>query len=291
MERTLILKRFKEIGLKPSEAKTYLSLLQRDTLTVSEVAKLAGIPRANAYHALEELMVKGMCVAKPGETKKYSASDPSILVEKFHIQADEDAKRHLQDLTEKEKGVLEKNKVTKENISALLQELRPEYQRSRLETNPMDYIEIIKDPYQIHKRFMQLAAEAREEILVFTKQPYSVPREQLEEQIDQETHVLKKGIRGRSIYEIPSEGEQKRWLLEIIKRAVTAGEEARVLDELPMKMAIFDSRIVIYVLEDPVSKQPSVTTQIVEHRTLAKSLKILFETFWQRAEDHRILTT
>lgn len=289
MERTLILKRFKEIGLKPSEAKTYLSLLQRDTLTVSEVAKLAGIPRANAYHALEELMVKGMCVAKPGETKKYSASDPSILVEKFHIQADENAKRHLQDLTEKEKGVLEKNKATKENISALLQELKPQYEKSRLETNPLDYIEIIKDPYQIHKRFMQLVAEAKEEILVFTKPPFSRSPEQRDEHLDQETEVLKRGIRGRCIYEIPTDEDESRWLSEHIKGAVRAGEEARVLEDVPMKMAIFDSRIVLFALGDPLSKGPSLTSQIVEHRDLARSLKILFESLWEEAEDYHVL--
>jgi hypothetical protein len=131
--------------------------------------------------------------------------------------------------------------------------------------------------------------EAEHEILVFTKPPYSGPPQKIEEQIQQESQILKKGVRGRSIYEIPKTKEEAQWWFEAIDAAVKHGEEARVIKELPMKMAIFDSRIVIYTLEDPVSKQISLTTQIVEHRSLAKGLKVLFETFWERAEDYHVL--
>jgi hypothetical protein len=56
----------------------------------------------------------------------------------------------------------------------------------------------------------------------------------------------------------------------MIERCVRGGEEARVLKRLPMKMAIFDSRVVMYALVDPVSKQTSLTSQIVEHPALAE---------------------
>jgi len=289
MHRTLILKRFKEIGLKSSEAKTYLSLLEKDTLTVSEVSRIAGIPRANAYQALEELMSKGLCISKPGDTKKYSASDPALLVEKFHMQADEAAERELQNLTEKEKLILDRSNVAKENITNLMKELRPQYENSREKTNPLDYIEIIKDPYQTHKRYLQLVAAAKEEILVITKPPFSGPREKLEEQVDQGTHASKRGVRVRCIYEIARDEGEVRWLLEMIKRAVSAGEEARVSEELPVKMALFDSTIVMFWLEDPVYQQISLTAQVVVHLSLTKGLKILFETLWQQAQDYRIL--
>jgi sugar-specific transcriptional regulator TrmB len=291
MHRTLILKSFKEIGLKSSEAKTYLSLLEKDTLTVSEVSRIAGIPRANAYQALEELMSKGLCISKPGDTKKYSASDPALLVEKFHMQADEAAQRELQDLTDREKAILEKNEAAKENITSLLKELRPQYEKSRLQTNPLDYIEIIRDPYQLHRKYLQLVGETKQEILVFTKPPFTRPREKLSEEQDGSLmDSLRRGIRLRSIYEVSADDEdQKGWWFELIDVGVRAGEEARVIDELPMKMAIFDSRIVMCALADPVSGQISLTSQIVEHPALAKGLKILFETLWERAEDYHIL--
>jgi sugar-specific transcriptional regulator TrmB len=297
MEKRLILKRFKDMGLTSYEVKCYLSLLERDTLTVAEVSKLAAIPRPNAYEALEKLMSKGLCVAKPGATKQYSASDPSLLEEKLLVQLHEEAETKMDDFKEdltrslkrKEKEILERSQAARQNVRKLITELRPQYEKSRLETNPMDYIEIIKDPYQIHKRFVHLVGEAKEEILVFSKPPFSRPRENRDEHLDQETEVLKGGICGRCIYEIATDEEEMRWLSQHIDRAVRAGEEARVLKELPMKMAIFDSKIVLFALADPVSKQISLTSQIVEHPALAKSLKILFETLWEQAEDYHIL--
>jgi hypothetical protein len=50
-------------------------------------------------------------------------------------------------------------------------------------------------------------------------------------------------------------------------------------------MMIFDEKIVVFILEDPIHHKPSRTTQIIEHRSLARSLKILFETIWERADD------
>ncbi len=289
MHRTLILKRFKEVGLKSSEAKTYLSLLEKDTLTVSEVSRIAGIPRANAYQALEELMSKGLCISKPGDTKKYSASDPALLVEKFHMQANEAAERELQNLTEKEKLILDGSNVAKENITDLMKELRPQYENSREKTNPLDYIEIIKDPYQIHKRFMQLVEEAKNEILGFSKPPYSGPTERLEEQSRRQVEPLRRGVRIRAIYEIPEDKEEIEWAFKAIDTGAKHGEEARVIKELPMKMAVFDEKVVLLTLEDPVSRQTSLTAQIVEHRALAKTLKITFEALWEQAEDYHIL--
>ena len=312
MDRASALKRFKEMGLTLYEARSYLSLLEKDTLTVSEVSKLAEIPRTNAYEALEKLMSKGLCISKPGQIKKYSASEPSILRDKFLYEANQvmetelanlikkekeileklktEKEAQLANLSEKEKEILGKNTVVRENLTDLIEELTPVYENSRSKSNPLEYIEIIKDPYQIHKRYMQLIGAAKEEILSCTKPPFTVPREKRQEQIDQFNDTMKRGVRQRCIYEILTDENEKKWQLEMIKGAIKDGVEARVIEELPMKITIFDSRIVIFALEDPVTKQPSLTSQIVEHHALAKSLKILFETLWNQAKDYRFLT-
>jgi hypothetical protein len=49
-------------------------------------------------------------------------------------------------------------------------------------------------------------------------------------------------------------------------------------------MMVFDRKIVVFTLEDPLLHKPSSTTQIVEHRSLAKGLCILFETLWDQAK-------
>lgn len=309
MNKPLILKKFKEFGLSLYEAKSYLSLLERDTLTVSEISKIAGIPRANAYEALEKLMSKGMCTSRAGHIKKYSASDPFLLQDKFLMKANQKMEIELESLNKKEKeileklkaakeidllnlskkerGILEKNKAAKENIGNIIKEIRPQYKRSRTNKDPLEYIEIIKDGYQIHKKYIQLIDESKEELLVFSKPPYSGPRERLEEQLKKQPR--EHGIVMKTIYEIPKDKEEREWLFKWAAITVKHGEGVRAIKELPMKMAIFDSRIVMFVLEDPISGETFLTTQVVKHRALAKTLKIIFETLWEKAQDYHIL--
>ena len=184
-----------------------------------------------------------------------------------------------------------KIKTAQENLNALIDKLVPLYENSRFNENPLEYIEIIKDPFQAHKRVMQLFEEAEKEILFFTKPPYTGPRDKLQEQIEQEAQIMKKLSRPnwKSIYELPQDEEEKKWMFELIDLAVKAGEKARVIDELPMKMIIFDSRIVVYALEEQISKQVSLTTQVIGHRALAKSLKIIFEALWEKAKAYEPL--
>jgi sugar-specific transcriptional regulator TrmB len=291
METAVLLQTFKDLGFNSQEAKCYLALLERGTLTVGEVSKLAGIPRTNAYDSLEKLMSKGMCIERPGDTKRYSASDPALLRERFVMEKDKATDMELEKLRKKEKEILENAKAAKERVENVVNELSPRYEKGAVKTDPLDYIEIIRDPYQIHKRFMQLVAEAEQEILNFVKPPFSGPQDKIEEQAELGVDMSKRGIRVRSIYQMAKDEEGRRWQFEMIDRGIRAGGDVkvRVVKELPMKMAIFDSGIVIYALADPVSKQTSLTSQVVEHPDLARGLKILFDTLWERAGHYRIL--
>lgn len=293
MNTPLILSTLRDLGLTSYEAKIYLTLLERDTLTVPEISKLAEVPRPSAYQALDKLMSKGMCIGKPGRTKKYSASDPTVLEERFSVEVDKSMETELQQLEglfkEKQQEIVERSSSLKQNIGKLTKELLPQYENSRQETSPLDYIEIIKDPYQIHKRFLELVGDLKEELLGFTKRPYTVPRERLKEQSDHQRNAVRRGIRVKSVYEISADEDERRWLFEAAESAAREGAEVRVSKRLPVKMMIFDSRVVMFTLADPVSKQPSLTTQIVEHQALAEALKILFNTLWEQAEDYHIL--
>lgn len=289
MIQTPLTKALRGGGLSGYEIKCYVSLLERDALTPPQVAKVAGIARPSAYDALEKLMSKGLCISKPGDVKKYSACDPALLQEKLLMELDEAAQSKLEDLHRKGQEILQKTRAAKEEVSNAIEELKPQYENSRDQTDPLDYIEIRKDPYQIHKRFMQLISEAKQEILGFTKPPYSVPREKLNEQTGPQIEKLKRGVRIKNIYEMSADQEDRRWLFHHADVAVKLGAEVRVLKRLPMKMFVFDSRVVLFSLEDPVSKQPSITSAVVEHRALAESLRILFETLWEQAEDYHIL--
>ncbi len=282
MDNVITIKRLRELGLTDHESRSYLSLLKKDVLTVSEISRLAGIPRANTYEALEKLLDKGLCISKPGKVKKYSAAGPSSLKEKVLPEFDNKAEIEMQTL-------LTKRKAIHENVGILVKELTPLYKNSRNENTPLDYIEIMKNPHQIHKRFIALVDNAKEEILAFVRPPYSGARKKLEEQNEQQTTLLRGGLVVKGIYEIPRDKEEMEWRYKIVDRMSKRGEESRVAKSLPMKMFVFDEKIAMYALEDPISGETFLTMQVVEHRALAKSLKMLFYHIWEQAEDYHIL--
>lgn len=289
MIQTPLMKALRGGGLSGYEIKCYLSLLERDALTPPEVAKVAGIARPSAYDALEKLMSRGLCISKPGDVKKYSACDPALLQEKLLMELDEAAQSKLEDLHRKEEEILQKTRAVKERVSNAIEELKPQYEDSREQTDPLDYIEIIKDPNQIHRRFVELVKSVREELLGFTKPPYSVPRERIEEQTDPQAELLKRGVQIRIIQEISTDEQERRWQYQLADSAAKAGVEERALERVPAKMFVLDSTTVIFSLEDPVTDRLSLTTQIVKHRALAELLKISFEALWSQAEDYHVL--
>ena len=62
-----------------------------------------------------------------------------------------------------------------------------------------------------------------------------------------------------------------------VRRFIEAGEEARVVDRLPLKLVIIDETIVMFGMEDPVAGTDALTIVVVEHPSLAHVLKVAFE--------------
>ena len=285
----LILRDFDKFGLNSYEAKSYLSLLERNRLSAVEVARLSGIPRAKVYETLETLTERGFCHTIPGKIKKYSAVNPSALKDIFIQMEREKLEAKLEKLRDEIKH--KENELTDKIKSAdiLVKRLEPLFERSRTENDPLEYIEIIREPKQLQNRICQLIDSAEKEALVFSKPPSLASREKILEQIELEKESMKKGVISKCIYEIPQTIEQRQWLREYIEIASKAGEQARVTNQIPIKMMIFDEKVVVFTLEDPIFHKPSTTTQIIEHRSLASSLKILFETLWNQALDYSVL--
>ena len=50
-----------------------------------------------------------------------------------------------------------------------------------------------------------------------------------------------------------------------------------------MKMALFDGRLGLIALLDPVVTKPTWTSVIFEHEGMAEAMKGLFEDYWRRA--------
>ena len=259
----------RKLGFSEYEAKCYLALFEKESLTVNEVASLAEIPRPNAYEALRKLLARGLSVSLPGKTRKYAAANPQQFRDKS-----------LESLSNSLKA-----------IDTLSNDLDNLFRGSRANSSSLEYIEVIKDPRQIHRKYIQLCSDAKKEILAFTKPPYAfTTREQNKEQWDPQFEALKRGVIIRTVFEIPTNRADRASFIKWIRDAYGGeGDEAKVIESLPIKLAIFDDRIAIFVMPDPFLEKLSVTTAVVDNPTLAKTFKILFNALWRKAKDHIII--
>jgi HTH-type transcriptional regulator, sugar sensing transcriptional regulator len=243
------------LGLTSYEAKAYLALIRRDSSTAAEVARLAGVPRQRIYDVLASLLEKGLTSTRPGRVVKYAATAPEQAIERL-------VNDHRDHLAELERGA-----------AAMLEQLGPAYTAGQGHTDPLEYIEVLRDRRAINERFEELQADIKREILVFTKPPYATPPQENIEGLE-----VSKAHRACSVYEFSVFDDPAT--IEGIRRFVDAGEEARFVPELPLKLVIIDETIVMFGMEDPVAGGSDMTIVVVEHPQLAKILKIAFSSVW-----------
>jgi sugar-specific transcriptional regulator TrmB len=249
------LERLQRLGLTSYEARAYLALLRRDSSTAAETARLAGLPRQRVYDVLSSLVEKGLASTKPGKAVKYSAAPPEHALESL-------VARHRQELADIER-----------ETAAMIDSLTPAYLAGQEHTDPLEYIEVLRDRRAINERFAELEAGIKDEILVFTKPPYATPVFEHEEGLE-----VVQEHEARSVYELSAFDDPRT--AEGIRRYIEAGEQARFVLELPLKLVIIDERIVMFGIEDPVAGSSILTMIVVDHPSLARLLKIAFEAVW-----------
>jgi sugar-specific transcriptional regulator TrmB len=249
------------LGLTGYEASAYLALTRRGRATGAEVARLASLPRQRIYDVLDGLVTRGLASVGPGRPAHYTAVSPEEAVGR---------------LIAAQRAELEQLEREAERAVA---QLTPAYRAGREENDPLDYIEVLRDPAAIGKRFSELEAAVEREILVFTKPPYAIePADNVEG-----LQLLERGVEARSVYERSLYDDEAQ--VAAVRHFVEAGEQARVVDELPLKLVLMDERIALFTMEDPVAGSPGLTIMIVEHTSLARLLKLAFERVWESGDE------
>jgi sugar-specific transcriptional regulator TrmB len=249
--------RLVELGLTTYEAKAYLALVRRDSSAAADVARLARIPRQRVYDVLSTLVHKGLAAQRPGPTARYSAVDPELAIERLLRERRDELVR------------------LEESSRVMIETLRPAFAAGRKERNPLEYIEVLRDRAAINERFAALQASIEREILVFTRPPYATPPQENVEGLEvSRTHVA------RSVYEFSALDDPA--FAEGVRRFFDAGEEARFVEHLPVKLVIIDEAIVMFGMDDPVAGSAELTLAVVEHHALARLLKIAFEAVWEQ---------
>jgi DNA-binding CsgD family transcriptional regulator len=249
------------IGLTPAEEELYRCLLQLTTARIDELVDRLRWPRAQVVAQVEALRIKGLVLSTDAEEDsplRPSAPDVALGAALLARQEALEAAR---------------TRVT---------QLAEEY-RAGLRRHHVDHlVEVITGTRMLRERLRDLQNSARTEVLWFCRaNPLAMDGPDNVEEFD----ALARGVRYRAIYErdlLLGPGA-----LPDLAKGVRAGEQARVLDRLPVRLAIVDGRTAVCPLvPDRDRGEPSAA--VIGRSQLLDALLALFESHWRVATPLRL---
>jgi hypothetical protein len=266
MESEKRIEQLAALGLTRYEAAAYAALLGRRGYSPAQVAAHAGVPRQRIYDVLASLSTRGLCVERHvAGQRHYYAVDPSAALPAL--------------LDERRRQFEAEQEHLRLQSGALIDALAPAFSVGSDMADPLDYVDVILDRRRVAERAVQLAQTAEREIRVLFKAPLVGGRDEnmAEVQLPRE-----RGVRYRTLYEraLLDDPEVAGWVAQFQRW----GQEARAIDSLPIKCNLYDGRIALLSLQDPVTGTPSLTALCVTHPGLAQTLAIAFEGLWARGE-------
>ena len=172
-------------------------------------------------HYQARLVARGFAIIRAGRPLRYTAVAPAEAIERL--------------LEERRRELADAERVASDAAGRLT----ATYEAGRDHTDPLDFIEVLREPGAIAARFAELQAAAQNEILVFTKPPYATPPAENVEGLKLLERATARSVYERSILDHPD-------ALEAVEEFIRAGEQARLVGQLPLKLAIIDRRIAIF---------------------------------------------
>lgn len=249
------------LGLTQYEAKAYLALIHRRTYTAAEVARASSVPRQRIYDVLTSLFERGLVRTRKGASVQYTAIDPKLAMDRL--------------MAERRSALQGLERITTDLIEALA----PTWSDGQAETDPLDFVEVLRDPHMLTERFGDIQRGAQRQLLVMAKLPHLVVENP--DGLAATARLRASGGDVRCIYEEAVLDDPGA--IVDIERFVEAGEDARVIANVPMRLCIVDETRALMSLRDPVAGSASSTNMLVEHAELAQCLGFAFETLWTRA--------
>jgi hypothetical protein len=223
-------------------------LLAQRTATAEEAAAALALSVATAENLLLRAEAKGLASHSPESPRRYIPTPPDLAVD-FLIQ--------------QQRTLIEN---TRSGIPAL-QLLTPEVPA---QSNEVELVEIITNRVALGRILEQQHREMQSEVFAFQRAPELYP--------EGHQRVVPKHLRIRSISDATYIGLPGR--LELLRRLVELGEEARYAHALPMKMIVWDRRIALLPLSVEDVEGPAL---LVRGSALMDALCALFDLMWERS--------
>ncbi|MBB5872898.1 DNA-binding CsgD family transcriptional regulator [Allocatelliglobosispora scoriae] len=242
------------VGLAQIHSDLYLDLLSHPRSTPTDLAARQDLPVARVRKALQRLLDTGLAARLVGSRNSYVAAPPEIAVDALVLRRSKQ---------------LEQLRIDAHELALRVRSVLPPAESSEL-------IQLVEGPEAVSHHLARMQLGAREEVLIIDSPPYLYGRPVANAE---EMQALARGVSYRALYDAP--GLHEAGHVDQMMECVAAGEQARTLPSIRMKMIIADRDLALL----PISFSAGETgTRILVHASpLLDALVLCFESLWAQA--------
>ncbi|MFF2412499.1 helix-turn-helix domain-containing protein [Streptomyces sp. NPDC058092] len=248
------------LGIDPESESVYAALLSGRPVAPDDLARTTGLPPARVRVALRRLQSSGLVGRQHGRPATYVAIDPEVALDGLLLSRQEE--------------------IHKARVRA--GEFTERFRRAAATRDPAEVIEIVTGSDAVQQRSDQLVRNVRHQLRVFDKPPY---HDGGLDPNQPELDLLSRGLTVRAVYDADSIDRPGRQRL--VRMWAEAGEQARVLADVPTKMALVDDRLAVLPLRAGSGPDPSPSFVVLHRSAVLDALSALFEALWAVAQPLR----
>ncbi len=238
----------REIGLTSYQTKVYLTLIEKGTLTATEVSKYSGVPQPKTYSSLDALIKMNLVELIPDYPKKYKAISPSITVPKM--------------IAKKKKAIEKMERSSKKIIQLLEKKYKEKKQESK------EYVWVMKrGKKEFLERLIEFINQSQKEALFFTLHYSMYP--ELKKAL---AKAIKRGVKVRII------GNKTKETIEAYNAYKKMGCETRSVKHDYTRFAVFDGKITTMRIGE------AYVNIIVEDEAFSSIFRSFFNQEWKKAK-------
>jgi sugar-specific transcriptional regulator TrmB len=240
------------LGISEIEERVYEALLDRSGATSTELERDLALPARKLERVIEQLEQKGLATRTTGQPRRFIPASPDIAVEALVLRRQDELRR----------------------ARAEIQRLQERAAEGAVERRQM--IELITTREAERHVFEQMQHAAQHELIFLERPPILIAGP--EQPNETEMKALERGVRYRSIADkafLAIPGVATR-----IRADMAAGEDVRVVSQLPFKMVMADRSVALIPLN---LERPGSPSLLVRSSALLDALYAMFELLWSQA--------
>lgn len=240
------------VGLTSAEEAVLRAMIGDHRSRPATIAAAAELPAARVEAVLRTLLTKRL-VSRSGED--YIPAPPDVSLGPLLVQGQAELER----------------------ARAAITDLAERYRDGARRRDPAQLVEVVTGTEAIRQQALNLQRGARKEMLWFCREsPVAMPASENVE----EFRALERGVRYRVVYETALLEEPGA--IAGVAEGIRAGEAARSVAKLPIRLAVADRSIALCPLPiDEATGEP--TAALILGSSLLVALIALFESYWERA--------